>query len=266
MSIVIGAIDWGMNHYLAIAAGGVIVAALALALRKPLGNRGAIPGWLAGAISGLLLGAGIAFAVMCQLGYRWTEQPPNISVMPNIVMGGVVVGQGGPPPSGGAPGAPAGPGMGGGPGGGGGNRPPVNPGTLAALVGKLDLLNRGVKLEISSEQASKLKAALEGIENEETMTNEDAEKLMDACMDIFGDEQKAVLASIDMPRRRGQGGGGAGGGRGGGGPGGGPGGGGPAGGGPGGGGATEPPKNPFHGEEGVKPLTSLREKLGQVGS
>jgi hypothetical protein len=280
MTLQLAALEWGLKHYLAIVAGGVLVALLGLALRKPLGGGAVIPGWLAASISGFLIGAGVAFALLFQLGYRWSEQPPVINTVGNVVMGGVLAGQGGAPP-GGAPGMGAGgpPGMGGP---GGGNRPAVTPNTLAGLVGKLDLLDRGVKLEITNEQAAKLKAALADIEREETMSNEDAEKAHNACMEILTEEQKAVLASIDLPRRRGGGGGPGGGGPGGpgggapGGPGGGapggPGGGapgGPGGGGPGGpgggrgGGNAEPPRNPFHGEDGSKPLTNLRERLDQ---
>lgn len=279
------AIDLGMKQYMAIAGGGVVVAILGLILRKPLASAGAVPGWIAAAVSGLLLGMGIAFALLFQLGYRWLEQPPVITTMPNIVMGGAAAGQGGgaggapmpggPAMGGGGPGggAAGGGGPGGGPGGGGpgggaggGNRPPVTPNTLLALVGKLELLNRGVKLEITPEQAALLTAALAGIESEESMTNEDAEKTMEKCMAVLTDDQKATVASIDLPRRRGGGGGPGGGGPGGGGPGGG----GPGGGGGGGrggqaGGAGDPPKNPFHGDEGAKSLESLRDRLTSAG-
>src|SRR5262245_12715575 len=75
------AIDLGMNQYLAIAGGGLVVAILGLLLRKPLPGAGAVPGWIAAGLSGLLLGMGIAFALLFQLGYRWLEQPPVITTM-----------------------------------------------------------------------------------------------------------------------------------------------------------------------------------------
>lgn len=253
-------IELGMKHYLAIAAGGAIIAVLGLVLRKPLEGRGAIPGWLAGSLSGFLLGLGIAFVLMFQLGYRWSEQAPTIQVMPNIVMGGVGGGQGGgAPPPGGAPGGGGGMMGGGAP---GGNRPAVTPAAAVALVKKLVMLDGGLKIELSPAQAEKITEALRGLEDAETMSNEDAEKIVDACTDVLSEEQKAVLESIDLPRRRGQAGGAAQGnpmapagspma---------------PPGGGMGvrpvgGGAASEPPKNPFKGEEETKSLESLRAGL-----
>src|SRR5262245_61874351 len=105
MSCMFSVIELEMKYYLAIAAGGLVVAILALALRKPLAGVGAVPGWLAASLAGLLLGAGIAFVLMNQLGYRWSEQPPIVQTMPNIVMGGASAGQGGMPAGGPPPGA-----------------------------------------------------------------------------------------------------------------------------------------------------------------
>jgi hypothetical protein len=135
-----------------------------------------------------------------------------------------------------------------------------------SLVKKLEMLNAGLKIEISPEQAAKLTEALQGLEDAETMSNEQAEQVVEACTSVLNEEQKAVLASIDLPRRRGQqaAGGGqaipmapAGGPMA-------PAGGGGRGGGPGGGqGASEPPKNPFKGEEEAKTIESLRASLAK---
>ena len=247
ITLIFASLDFGMAQYLAIAGAGAVVALIGLALRKPLQGHGAVPGWLAGSIAGFLLGSGIAFVLLHQLGYGWLEQPPVIQVMPNVVAGGVAVGQGGQP--------------GGGPGGGGpgGNRPPVTPTAVVNLVKKLNLLDVGLKIELSSEQASRLSQALAGLDDDDTMSNEEAEKRMEACVAVLMEDQKAIVASIDLPRRRGQGGGGAGGA-----------GGAPAmpgdarGGGPAGGqGGSGPAKNPFKGEEEGMSLESLRARLAE---
>ena len=98
---------------------------------------------------------------------------------------------------------------GGGMGGGGGDKR-----NLTSLVGKLDLLSQGVRVELTDEQAAALREKLTALDEAETLTGDDAKAQLDALEGILTEEQKTTLASIDLPRggRAGGGGGGGGGG------------------------------------------------------
>lgn len=222
------------------------------AVQKPL------PGWFASGVLGAVLGGGIAFLALHFYGYHLKVATPEARQRPE--------GAPGPTMGPGALGGGSGGGMGGGMGGGGGGGEKRN---LTSLVGKLDLLSQGVRVELTGEQAAALREKLTALNEAETMTGDDAQEQLEAIEGILTDEQKATLASIDLPRG-GRGGGGAG--RGGpGGPGGPtpPGGGGPGGpggppgmGGPGGGANDD---NPFKSEANSQHLTDLLERLQSRG-
>ncbi len=107
-------------------------------------------------------------------------------------------------------------------GGGGGAGMAGGPGTatsparnLTALVAKLDLLGRGVRIELSADQANQLAPILEQLSESEEMTDEQAKEQLESIEAVLTEEQKASLASVELPRGRLPGGGpGTGGGRG----------------------------------------------------
>jgi hypothetical protein len=162
--------------------------------------------------------------------------------------------------------------MAGGPGGG-----PRARRDLTALVGKLELVTRGLHLELTAEQVEKLSLAVKELDSQDEMTEEQAEKHLNEIKGLLDGDNQKLLESFELPRRApsgGQGGGGGGGGRSpvmAGGP--------PpsvnktapppsvgpvgAGGGPGGGGgaAQASDQNPFKQEENAKRLKGLRDRL-----
>lgn len=134
-------------------------------------------------------------------------------------------------------------------------------------------------MELTGEQAAALRDKLTALNEAETLTGDDAKEQLEAIEGILTDEQKATLASIDLPRGGrggggGGGGGGAGAGRGGAGgsggptpPGGGGGGGGPraAGSGMGGSGGGANDDNPFKSEANSQHLKDLLGRLQSRG-
>jgi hypothetical protein len=209
-----------MAYYWYFAMGGSALLAVALMLRAISPSRQAIPLWLASGLAGLLVGAGGALAAMHTIGYQWERQKRPDSQAP---VAGVAA------RANGAAGASAGPGAAGGIGGGGGmagrggsgaagggpsgagGAPPADRAKreLAATVAKLDALTRGIHLE--SDQPAKLGAKLAELDQQQEMTNDEAESQLDELRDLLTSEQKEMLGSIDIPRPRTQGGGAAGG-------------------------------------------------------
>lgn len=262
-----------------IVAGGIVVIAVALVLRSVPAFQKAVPTWLASGLVGAVAGLGIGIWAMYGLGYHW-EKPGASSAQMGPGGGGAMVGASGTPSPGGGAGGPGGGAGAGGRGAGGAGGAPQARRDLPALVAKLDLLTQGLHLEFDAEQRAKLAAALEKLDQSEELTEEEAQVQRESLRAILTDEQKALLSSIELPRRGGAGlGGGGGGGMGG------PGGGGGAGapgrglgapgpsgqgvqvsGGPtpiGGGGGGQPSnENPFKQDENAKRLQSLRQRLG----
>jgi len=217
-----------------------------------------MPMWLAATIIGAVLGGGATFQVMRAVGYDLPDLNATAvtnapSMMPT--MGGGMGGM-----------------MGGGMMGGGGAREKRS---LTALVGKLELLSKGLQFELDPGQAPKIAAKLAELDQAEKMTNEEAKAHLDAIEEVLTEEQKATLAAIDLPRGgpsggRGMGGGMMGGMGAAGGPPAGPGalplgGGGPPpgmmGGGMMGGGGPPPDENPFEQEANQKRLRDLLNRL-----
>lgn len=303
--------------------GGVLVIIVGLALRHVESLQKNVPLWLWSGIAGILLGAGGAALVVHQvLGDNSTRGLPSAKASPTtdpsamsagrgmmdtaavggdgggrggMSMGGGM-GSGGMPGMGGGGGGGmagmGGGGRGGAPGGGGGGGAAAGPRArrdLVNVIGKLDLLTRGLTIELNEEQKRTLASTIQLLDAEDEMTEDEATKHLEAINDILNTENKEVLASFELPRggrpagggaRPGDGGGagptsarpsgaaasgpqgaltgmvygsGGAGMGGGGGPGGAP---------PGGGGSAPSDDNPFKQEENAKRLTGLRDRLG----
>jgi hypothetical protein len=167
-----------------------------------------MPAWFVAGILGVFIGgaAGMLLAVF-GYGYRMKQiKPPNGAALGGL--GAPGMGPPGMPPPG-----MAGPGMGapgmGGPGGGG----PSGKRSLTAFVGKVELLSRpNIQLTLDADQQAKLSAELAALEKAEKMTDEDAQKHLEALEALLTPEQKQGLDAVSLPRRGGGGGGGAGGG------------------------------------------------------
>lgn len=167
-------------------------------------NPQSVPAWMTAGILGVVLGGGATFLSMHFFLYPPT--PTFVMAGPPPGMGGPPRGMGGPPP--GMDGTPEGMGgmMTGGPGGSGGARAKRD---LTSLVGKLDLLSQGVRVDLTPEQASELSEKLATLETAEKMTSDEAQENLEAIEASLTDEQKAAMASIDLPRPARSAGGGA---------------------------------------------------------
>ncbi len=119
---------------------------------------------------------------------------------------------------------------------------------LTTLISKLDLLTRGVRVEVDADQASKLAAVVAALDSEMEMTEEFAKEHLEAINAILSDEQKSALGSVELARRGG--GPGAGGPRG-------------PGSGPGAAAAANSNENPFKTGDNASRLNSLLERLGK---
>ncbi len=182
-----------------IGAGGVVLLILALLLRLVPGTRRVVPTWLSAGLVGVLVGVGAALTAMHAAGYHW-RLPSAEEVGGEAYVAGME----------GAPMGPTGMGMGMGMGGmggfAGGSRAARE---LTTLVWKLDMLTKGLSIELSKEQAAKLAEQLAALDKDEQITGKQlARDLLPVfdnlkrALDTVTDEQKAVLDSIARPRRR----------------------------------------------------------------
>lgn len=96
--------------------------------------------------------------------------------------------------------------MGGGGGGGGRFGGPRPKRDLTSVVQKVALLTGEIGLSLSADQASAFVAALNDIEQPETMTDEQAQAKHDELLALLDDEQKQQLEAIGIPRPRPSGG------------------------------------------------------------
>jgi hypothetical protein len=127
----------------------------------------------------------------------------------------------------------------------------------------LELLTRGLHIQLDAEQTAKLVAAIEALDKDEEMAEEAAKVHLDAINQLLTSENIEVLSAIELPRGRSGSAGGAAAGRGAG-PAAGGGGGGPSTGGAGARGGQQSNENPFKQEENAKRLQSLRERLAST--
>ncbi len=215
-----------------------------------------VPAWITSGVLGLALGGGATFLAM----HYFVLYPPRPSMdVPPPGMGGPAPGMGGGGMGGGGMGGGGmggggmgGGGMGGGMmgGGGGGGAAARAKRDLTSLVGKLDLLSQGVRVEVSPEQATELCEKLALLETAEKMTSDEAQANLESLEASLTDDQKAALASIELPRPpRSAGGGGP------------MGGGGPSRGMSGAGGGQPDDENPFRQETNQLRLTELLTRL-----
>jgi hypothetical protein len=205
--------------------------------------------WFWAALIGIVLGSAGSYAFLALKGYTVQKLPPEADMAfladggggeESPDMGGGMPGMGGEGRGGGGGGMPGG--------GGGGPRPKRD---LTTLVQKIDLLTGDIALAISDEQAASLTVALAGIDEAETMSDDEAQAKHDAIVALLDDTQKARLDAVGIPRQRGSGG---------------PGGGGRGAGGPGGGPEAErpaPDANPFRDEAIASALDHLRQRFGK---
>jgi hypothetical protein len=252
-------------------AGGLTVVILGLIFRHFESTRRAMPIWLSSGLVGAFVGGGAALATMHGVGYHWAKPTETAGGGRAESAGGgagAMPGMGGPPSGmmGGMGGGMMG-GGGGGMGGGGGGAASRSRRDLTTLVGKLDLLTRGVAIDLTDEQASQIAEAISDLDKEDEMTEDQATERVDGLKQILTSDNQSALDSIELPRRGGRGAGG----------------GGPGGGGPGGGGGmmgmmgagmgTGGPmamggpgqqpsnENPFKQEDNAKRLQSLLARL-----
>lgn len=163
-----------------------------------------VPAWITAGLLGLMFGGGATFLGMHLYGYQLNTAAKVAPVAPGGGTGG-----GGGGPGGGGGGGGGGPGgamggggggmMGGGPGGGGGAAAQAKR-DLTSLVGKLDLLSQGVRVELSPTQSNELAEKLASLEKADKMTSDEAKANFDALEAILTDEQKAALTKIELAR------------------------------------------------------------------
>jgi hypothetical protein len=199
-----------------------------------------VPAIIATAVICFALGAGAGVGVMALLNPDWVKpkeagnpSPQDMSAQypgGQGVMGG---GPGGGPPGGGRPG--------GGPGGFGAPNPKIQ---LVVLVNKLEALTgKSITVKLNEDKQKKLAEQLQGLEDKEELSEDDAKKRLDAILEIVKDD-KATLeaAGYRWPGERPASGG--------------------FGGGPGGGPSQTPP-NPFKVGDNNKHLKSLQEEVSK---
>jgi len=139
---------------------------------------------------------------MTALGYHWqrsdseensgTPAAMEMGRAPGGMMGGgggMMGGRGGPP--GGMMGG------GGPPGGmGGGGRGPNSKAQLATLVTKLELLSRKpLSVNLNDQQRKKIGDQLQGLDEKEELTDEDAKARLDAMLELLKDERETLEAA-----------------------------------------------------------------------
>lgn len=149
-----------------------------------------VPAWLASGLLGLVLGGGATFLGMQYLGY--SNEPREIVIGAPPADIAAMIARGGP-----MGGMMSGGSGGGGPGGGGAARAKRD---LTALVGKLNLLSQGVRVELTDDQSDDLAVKLAVLETAEKMTSDQAQESLESLQAILTDEQKASIASIELPR------------------------------------------------------------------
>jgi hypothetical protein len=220
--------DMEFFHWLLLGAAVAVVAVLVYLLVKKPAIR--VPAVVVGVIGSLMAGIGVGAIGMASLGYKPRVEPRKRpeSGPPGGMMGGARRGgggrRGGPGGRGGAP---------------GGRRAMMGPSAkaqLATLVAKLDQLTSAqLTLKLTDDEKKAIDENTKGLLNEKALDNQDAQKRLDALLEILK-KHKDTLEAAGYRF-------------------------------PGGGrqGFMRPPDlpNPFKDEKNAKHLRSLREQIGK---
>jgi hypothetical protein len=252
---------WSVTVWLG-AAGILLLFVWGLA-RKYAPSMSGVPAWLASALLGAAVGTASTLAIIAWMGYVKASEslpPPPAIAMPGGGMGGGGMGGGGMGGGGMGGGGMGGGGTGrggrgGGMAGGGGMEGMgmmvglANSQRLTMLVGKLDLLSRGARVELSADQQRGLTRLLASLDQFDELTVADIDAKVAAIESLLSADQLAVVESIELARPRPASGGGRGG---------------PSAGNPG----SDSPRvrNPFLAEMNATRLNRLREHLAQSAS
>lgn len=157
--------------------------------------------WFAAGFVGIMLGSALTLGGLRLTGYR----PVRSDIGPGMIADGLAALD---VPGSSADAGGSGGGMGDGMAGGmrGGPNPKRD---LTTLVRKIDLLTGDIGLKLSQEQGQSVSAALDGVENAEEMSDDDAKTKHDEILALLDEAQKTRLDAIGLPRPpRGAGGGG----------------------------------------------------------
>jgi hypothetical protein len=195
--------DNSLFTYIAIGGGGVAVLAILLAFIPKASVK--IPAAVASGLASLAAGVGLGVLFMTTQGYRvqkFNDEPTASSPENEKAKAGMM-----PPGGGGGPMAARGGGGGGGMGrggggggmgrgGGGGGRGPSSKTQLATLVTKLDqLTGKPLVVHLTPEMKAKVQEQLKGLIDAEEIKDEDAQKRLDALLEILQSEKETMEAA-----------------------------------------------------------------------
>jgi len=168
-----------MSLYPYLAAGGALVALLAMAAHFGGGAKLRVPTVVVATVAGLGTGLALGVILMGLLGFRLQEPSPPEAGSPDDPRQRVAAG--GPMPGTGMP-----PGMGG---------PPSARLQQATLVGKIDLLTgKPLALKLSDEQRRKVREQLAGLDKLDALGEEDAQKRLGALLAALEDDKETLDA------------------------------------------------------------------------
>jgi hypothetical protein len=173
---------WEFHHYLVIA--GIAVVLLALILYFIPGIRIKLPAIVMSSLGFLAAGLGLGMLAMAIMGYHYEDMSTqqmnaaekskgsgNMANMMKMKGGGKM------------------------PGGGGRGGPPSSKTELAAFVGKLDLLtSKPLAIDLADDKKTKVAQVLQGLDKQDTLSEEDAKKKLDALEDQLKDYKDTFLA------------------------------------------------------------------------
>jgi hypothetical protein len=142
-----------------------------------------VPATVAASIICFAAGVAVGVVAVVNFGSSWFASKAEAASPPaagEARQGGPPRGTGGPPGRGDAP----------------ANRGPSAKNQLASLVAKLDqLTGKSLTLNLSSEQRTKLREQLDGLEGKDELAEEDAKKRLDAVLDVVKSEKETLEAA-----------------------------------------------------------------------
>ncbi len=197
--------DLQSPHFLTyVLIGSVALAVLAVVLYYFPGGKIKIPAIAVTGLTCLISGAGIGVLALYLFGYHW-EPGRGDGLAPAGSRGSQGQGGGGAGPGGsggrggvggGGP-SPGGTRRSGGPRGGATtDRGPTSKSQLAAFVAKLDVLTRKpLTVKLTTDQKAKVREQLEGLEDKEELSEEDAKKTLNALLEIVKENKETLEAA-----------------------------------------------------------------------